>query len=97
MRHFESTFFEQRTHILDRGAMLDVLAQAAARLVIGEHLIEDLVELAHVSLQVRRQRNRRSVARDAPAFAHHTHAIVEVVDAEVGDDEVEGGVGEWKR
>ena len=53
-----------------RCAMLDVLAQPLQRSSSSlQHLFEDVVELAHVSLKIRGQRERGAGSRDAAAFA----------------------------
>jgi POT family proton-dependent oligopeptide transporter len=68
-RNFKAASFEQLADAGDRGAMLDVIAQPLRCLsVIAHDLSEDVVELAHVTLQVRRQRKRGAGLRNAAAF-----------------------------
>jgi len=74
--------------------MFDVIAKPFRRLgIVADDFGEDVVKLAHVTLQIRRQRERGAGFGDAAAFADGSSSIVEIVHAEVGDDQIEGGVG----
>src|SRR5438093_4419805 len=80
------------------GAMLDVRAKLFGRLAkTAKRVGEDIVELVHVSLEVRSQREHTAITQHAPAFSRDSCPIVEVVDAEVGDDQIESAICKWHR
>ena len=83
-----------------RRAMVDMRSQTMARLTVAgavQHLIEDRIELLHVTLQVGGQRNRCARLRHAAALSDRSCTIVEVVHTKVGDDQIERPIRERHR
>ena len=64
---------------------------------LAQRRAEDVVERGHVTGEVRGQRDACAGPRDAMTLAHRRRRIGEVVDAEVGGDEVEARVGKRHR
>src|SRR5258708_18941243 len=94
----KSTALQQRPDARDRGAMLDMGMESLQFLALTrQNLLEDRVELAHVTLKIRRQCQDSAGACHPPAFPDRRRAILKVVHSQIRDDQVEGGVGERHR
>ena len=99
-RHLKPVTLQQFPNRGHGGTVRDVLVQREQLILQSatcQYLFEDRVELLHVSLEVRRQRQSSAVPRDAPAFADGAGAIVEVVEPQVRHDQVEVAVREGHR
>src|SRR5258708_19993503 len=73
----KSTVLQQRPDARDRGAMLDMGMESLQFLALTrQNLLEDRVELAHVTLKIRRHCQDSAGAYHPPAFPHRPRPIL---------------------